>query len=108
MLRMIHSADVKGLAPAVAWAAPYSPLDPASPAGRSLANLQAITLVLATIVSLIVCGLLIYSLIRVRRKVAKHLEPDRTFPGNTTLEIIWTVIPIAILATLLVLTYQTL
>ena len=59
-------------------------------------------------VFLIVCGLLIYSLVRFRRKSADEPEPDQSFHGNTTLEVIWTIIPVGILATLLVLTYQTL
>ncbi|MBE7474720.1 MAG: cytochrome c oxidase subunit II [Anaerolineae bacterium] len=97
-----------GLLPAVALAAPPSPLDPASPAARSIANLHTITLIVATLVFLIVCGLLIYSLVRFRRKSANDPEPDQSFHGNTTLEVIWTIIPVGILATLLVLTYQTL
>ena len=64
-----------------------SPLDPASPAARSIANLHTVTLVIATIVFLIVCGLLIYSLIRFRRKSADDPEPDQSFHGNTTLEV---------------------
>lgn len=96
-----------GLLPATALAAPPSPLDPASPAARSIANLHSITLVIATIVFLIVCGLLVYSLIRFRRKSDNDPEPDQSFHGNTTLEVIWTIIPVGILATLLVLTYQT-
>jgi cytochrome c oxidase subunit II len=87
--------------------APPSLLDPASPAARSIANLHTVTMVIATIVFAIVCGLLIYSLIRFRRKSADDPEPDQSFHGNTTLEVIWTVIPVGILATLLVLTYQT-
>lgn len=97
-----------GLAPAVALAAPPSPLNPASPGAESIANLHTITLAIATIVFLIVCALLIYSLIRFRRKSADDPEPDQSFHGNTTLEVIWTIIPVGILATLLVLTYQTL
>ncbi len=96
-----------GLLPAVALAAPPAPIDPASPAARSINNLHTITLVIATIVFLIVCGLLIYSLVRFRRRSDNDPEPDQNFHGNTTLEVIWTVIPVGILATLLVLTYQT-
>lgn len=99
---------VVGLLPAVALAAPPSPLDPASPAAESIANLHTITLIVATIVFLIVCGLLIYSLVRFRRKSADDPEPDQSFHGNTTLEVIWTIIPVGILTALLVLTYQTL
>ena len=108
MLRMIRYAGGKGLSPAVAWAAPHAPLDPASPAVRSLVNLHAITLVIVTIIFVIVCGLLVYSLVRVRRKVTNHLQPDGTSHGNIALEVVWTVIPVGILAILLVLTYQTL
>ncbi|MBI1882000.1 MAG: hypothetical protein HYR94_27810 [Chloroflexi bacterium] len=106
MLRTIRYAGIfgvlMGLLPAVVWAAPPSP------AARSIANLHAITLVIATIVFLTVCSLLIYSLVRFRRKSANGPEPDQSFHGNTTLEVIWTAIPVGILAILLVLTYQTL
>ena len=71
-------------------------------------SLHTITLWIASIVFSIVCGLLIYSLVRFRRKSADEPEPDQSFHGNTMLEVIWTIIPVGILATLLVLTYQTL
>ena len=94
--------------PAIALAAPPSPLNPASPAARSIANLHNIILVIATIVFLIVAGLLVYSLIRFRRKSPDDPEPDQSFHGNATLETIWTLIPVGILVVLLVLTFQTL
>jgi cytochrome c oxidase subunit 2 len=96
------------LFPAMALAAPPSPLNPASPAARSIANLHTTVLVIATIVFLIVCGLLIYSLIRFRRRSANDPEPDQSFHGSATLETIWTIIPVGILVVLLVLTFQTL
>ncbi len=96
-----------GLFPAIALAAPPSPLDPAGPAARAIADLHNITMVIATIVFLIVCALLVYSLVRFRRKSDNDPEPDQNFHGNTTLEVIWTIIPVGILITLLVLTFQT-
>jgi cytochrome c oxidase subunit 2 len=96
-----------GLFPAIALAAPPSPLDPASPAAASIAYLHNITLVIATIVFIIVCVLLFYSLIRFRRKSDNDPEPDQSFHGNTTLEVIWTIVPVGILISLLVLTFQT-
>ncbi len=93
--------------PAVALAAPPSPLNPASPAARSIANLHTITLVIASLVFLIVCGLLIYSIIRFRRKSPDDPEPDQSFHGSVMLETIWTVIPVGILLVILVLTFQT-
>jgi cytochrome c oxidase subunit 2 len=112
-LRTIRYAGIfgalMGLLPTLALAAPPSPLDSvSSPAARSIANLHAITLVIATIVFLIVCGLLVYSLVRFRRRSATDPEPDQSFSGNPTLEVIWTAIPVGILVILLVLTYQTL
>ena len=92
--------------PAMALAQSPSPLNPASPAARSIANLHHIILVIATIVFLIVAGLLVYSLVRFRRKSPDDPEPDQSFHGNATLETIWTLIPVGILVVLLVLTLQ--
>ena len=95
------------ISPAGALAAPPSPLNPASPGARSIAHLHNVILVIATIVFAIVAGLLIYSLIRFRRKSEDDPEPDQSFHGNATLETIWTLIPVGILVVLLVLTFQT-
>ena len=98
---------VMALFPAVALAAPPSPLDPASPGAESIANLHTTILWIAAAVFLIVCGLLIYSLVRFRRKSADEPEPDQSFHGNAMLETIWTIIPVGILLVILVLTFQT-
>lgn len=103
----ILGSMLMGLLPAIALAAPPSPLDPASPSARSIANLHTLTLWIATIVFLIVCGLLIYSLVRFRRRSPDEPEPDQSFHGSTTLEVIWTLVPVGILVALLVFTYQT-
>ena len=94
--------------PTTTLAAPLSPLDPASPAVRSIANLHNIILVIATGVCLIVCGLLIASIVRVRRNAPDDPELDDSFRGSVILETIWTVIPVGILLLLLVLTFQAL
>jgi cytochrome c oxidase subunit 2 len=95
------------LFPVMALAAPPSPLNPASPAARSIANLHNVILVIATIVFLIVSTLLVYSLIRYRRKSTADPEPAQIH-GSATLETIWTLVPVGILVILLVLTFQTL
>ncbi len=95
------------LFPAIAMAAPPSPLDPASPAARSIANLHTILLWFATVVFLIVCALLLYSIVRFRRKSEDDPEPDQSFHGNALLETIWTIVPVGILLVLLVFTFQT-
>jgi cytochrome c oxidase subunit 2 len=108
----VRKAAILGLTialfPAVALAAPPSPLDPASPGTRSIANLHATILWIAAAVFAIVCGLLIYSLVRFRRKSADEPEPDQSFHGSAVLETIWTIIPVGILLVILVLTFQTL
>jgi len=98
---------VMAVFPAIALAAPPSPLNPASPAARSIANLHNIILVIAVLVFAVVCILLIYSLVKFRRKSDDDPEPDQSFHGSATLETIWTIIPVGILVMLLVLTLQT-
>lgn len=105
---MIISGLMLAMFPVAALAGPPSPLDPASPGARSIANLHTVTLWIAAAVFAIVCGLLIYSLVRFRRRSPDDPEPDQSFHGNTTLEAIWTIIPVGILVLLLVLTFQTL
>jgi cytochrome c oxidase subunit 2 len=95
------------LFPAMALAAPPSPLNPASPATRSIANLHTIVLWIASLVFAIVCGLLLYSIVRFRRKSEDDPEPDQSFHGSALLETIWTIVPVGILLALLVLTFQT-
>ncbi len=93
--------------PTIALAGPPSPLDPVSPAARSITNLHNIILVIAIIVFSVVCGLLIYALVKFRRHSEDDPEPDQSFHSSATLETIWTIIPVAILAILLFLTLQT-
>jgi cytochrome c oxidase subunit 2 len=111
LLKIVRIALLVGatvvLFPAIALAAPPSPLDPASPGARSIATLHNVVFVIATIVFAVVAGLLIYSLIRFRRRSADEPEPDQSLHGNATLETIWTLIPVGILVVLLVLTFQT-
>lgn len=72
-----------------------------------IADLPNIVLWAATAVSLIVCGLLLYSFLRFRRKPAGEAEPEQHFDHNPILETIWMIIPVGILVALLILTFQT-
>lgn len=105
---VISGALMALLFPGIALAAPPSPLDPASPSARAIAYLHNVTLWIAGVVFLIVGSLLIYSLVRFRRRSPDDPEPDQSFHGSAVLETIWTVIPVGILVTLVVLTFQTL
>jgi cytochrome c oxidase subunit 2 len=60
--------------------------------GRAAANLYDITLVIATIVFILVEGLLIYITIRFRRRPTDTELPPQIH-GSNPLEILWTIIP---------------
>lgn len=111
LFKFIRSAAIFAaillLFPAAALAAPPSPLDPASPAARSIANLHTIILWIASAVFAIVCILLLYAIVKFRRRSPEDPEPDQSFHGSAVLETIWTIIPVGILLVLLVLTFQT-
>lgn len=69
--------------------------DQYSPIGREAAGFHNYILMPAiTIISLIVLGLMIYVILRYRRAV--HPVPSRT-THNTTVEVLWTLIPVIIL-----------
>ena len=86
------------LLPAIALAAPPSPLDPASEAAKEINRLYQITLGIAAVIFVIVEALLIYAVLRYRRKETDFIP--RQIHGSTALEIAWTVIPALILITL--------
>ncbi len=80
-----------------------SPFDAHSPEAHAIARLFGETLVVCAVVGAIVVGLVGYCVVRFR---AGPREPSQTH-GNTRLEIIWTLIPLAIVAGLFVRTAQT-
>src|SRR5262249_14638931 len=69
---------------------------PASDNAEIISQLFWFTLVLATIVFLLVEGLLIYSSLRFRRRGIAHPEPPQIH-GNTRLEVMWAAVPALIL-----------
>ena len=82
-----------------------SALDPVGPNGATIANLFNIVLVIATVVFVVVEGLLLYSAFRFRRKAQDASEPAQVH-GNTKAEIAWTILPALIVVTLFVLALQ--
>ncbi len=68
--------------------------EPVTPVMRQLDDLHNFLLVLITVISLFVLGLLAYVCVRFSRKA--NPVPSKT-AHNTTLEIVWTVVPILIL-----------
>jgi len=88
---------------------PQTALDPAGPYARDIDQLWWITFAIAVVIFVIVEAALIVSIIRFRRRGGSDDERKiRQIHGNTTLEVVWTIIPAVILAILAVPTVSTL
>jgi len=72
---------------------------PKTDAGESVFNLYLVTLVLAAIVFIGVEGFIIYAIVRYRRHPGDDVLPEQHH-GNNLVEIIWTLIPTAIVVLL--------
>src|SRR3982074_845257 len=70
---------------------------PASDGAETISQLFWFTLVLATIVFVLVEGLLIYSSLRFRRRSPLPLHQPPQTHGNTRLEVMWATVPALIL-----------
>ena len=81
------------------------PVAPASDGAEQIAQLFWFTLVLATIVFVLVEGLLIYSSLRFRRRTGIPTFEPPQIHGNTRLEVGWTVAAAVILLVLAVVTF---
>lgn len=85
---------------ACSGAGPQTALNPEGPIAREIDNLWQLVFVIATIIFLVVEAALIFTLIRFRsRKGEEDGEPVQVH-GNTRLEILWTIVPIVILASI--------
>ncbi len=82
-----------------------SALNPAGPNSAVIANLFNIVLIMATVVFVVVEGLIVFSAFRFRRRAKDVSEPTQVH-GNTKAEIAWTILPAMIVVTLFVLALQ--
>jgi cytochrome c oxidase subunit 2 len=85
---------------------PPSALTPAGPNSALRASLYTNVLVLATVVFVVVEGLILFSAFRFRHRVKDTSEPTQVH-GNTKAEIAWTILPALIVVTLFVMALQT-
>jgi cytochrome c oxidase subunit 2 len=83
-----------------------SALNPAGPNSAAIASLFNIVLVMATVVFVVVEGLIVISAFRFRRRTKDTSEPTQVH-GNTKAEIAWTILPALIVVTLFVMALQT-
>jgi len=77
----------------------FSTLPPATEQAVMIADLYNLVFVIAAVVFVLVEGLIIWSVIRYRRKPSDHSLPTQTH-GNFALEIVWTAIPLIIVVAL--------
>ena len=75
--------------------------------GREISDLYNIVFVIAAAIFFLVEGLIVWTVLRYRRKPGQTELPAQVH-GNNALEIIWTVIPTVIVLVLFVLTWNTL
>lgn len=88
--------------PTLAFAAPPSPLVPGSPGAQRISDLFKIVASIALVIFLLVEALILFAVIRFRRKSVD--EMPRQVHGNNMLELTWTIIPAGILIGLFVIT----
>ena len=79
---------------------------PVTSQGREIADLYGIVFVIAAAIFLLVEGLIVWTVLRYRRKPSQMDLPAQVH-GNNALEIIWTVIPTVIVLFLFALTWNT-
>lgn len=92
-------ALLTGLLSACSGSGPQTTLNPEGPIGRTIDDLWELVFILAVIVFVIVQAAIIYTIIRFRSRKGDDSEPVQVH-GNTRLEILWTIIPVVILASI--------
>ncbi len=83
-----------------------SVFSPYSPLAGAITNLFTIALVIGAVVFLVVTGLVIYFSVRYHRRRGQEGEPPQG-GSHRGIEIVWTAIPVLIVATLFVLSLRT-
>jgi cytochrome c oxidase subunit II len=96
LLLALSLAAVLLVSPLPAFAQAW-PVNPASDGAGQISQLFWFTLVLATIVFVMVEGLLIYSSLRFRRRAPLATVEPPQIHGNTRLEVMWAAVPALIL-----------
>jgi cytochrome c oxidase subunit 2 len=84
-----------------------SMFNPASPGAESIQNLAILVLAIAGIIFLIVEGVLLYCVLRFRRRAATGKDPPQVY-GSRPIEIAWTAAPALIVFVLVLVTARSL
>ena len=80
-------------------------LDPQSPQAHAIFHLAIVAGIIFAVIFAIVAGMIVYALMRCRWREGEG-DPKQV-AGNTTVEIVWTLIPCLIVVALFALTWQT-
>jgi cytochrome c oxidase subunit 2 len=88
-----------GVVSACSGSGPQTALNPEGPIGRTIDDLWQLVFIIATVVFVLVQVALFYAIARFRARKGDDSEPVQTH-GNTRLEILWTIIPVVILASI--------
>ncbi|HSG84715.1 MAG TPA: cytochrome c oxidase subunit II, partial [Candidatus Limnocylindrales bacterium] len=90
----------------VVWAS-FFPPEPTTEQGRAIHDLYTAIFIIAAIIFLAVEGAIIWAVVRYRRKPTDTELPPQIH-GNNLLEIVWTVIPMIVVAGMFFFSWQTL
>ena len=103
-LALLGTITVPGLA-AAAQPEPWQMnlQDPATPLMEQIVNFHDLLLIVITLISLFVLALLVYVIMKFNEKA--NPNPSRT-THNTTIEVLWTVIPVVILVVIAVPSFK--
>jgi len=85
----------------------FFPPEAKSVQGQAIRNLYDIVFAIAVVIFLLVEGLIVWTVIRYRRKPGDDELPPQTH-GNNLAEIIWTLVPLALVIFMFVISLQTL
>jgi cytochrome c oxidase subunit 2 len=88
------------------WAS-FFPPDPTTSQGRVIDDLYTFVFIIAAAIFLFVEGLIVYAVIRYRRRPTDTELPPQIH-GNNALEIVWTIVPTIIVAVMFVFSWQAL
>src|SRR5215467_15039878 len=80
--------------------------NPQSPQARAIFDLTIVVIVVMVIIFAVVVGIVLYALLGSPRWREGERDPEQG-EGNKTIEIVWTAIPLAIVAILFVLSART-
>jgi cytochrome c oxidase subunit 2 len=95
-----------GITPERAWDSFFPPA-PVTREGVAIKELYDVVFYIAAVIFFVVEGLIVWTVIRYRRKPGDNELPPQTH-GNNLVEVIWTAIPLVIVLVLFVMSWQTL